>query len=178
MDHPHTVKVPESFQDLARILATDSLTQTPVSFAEVSYAPTAHVLQVDAEYVVLGDFSAVVVDYVLVVKKLESVYLMFQRFYFLLVKTLERVYKLNLLDNEHFARISVHSLIDFACHSLPYYFALDPLDNLALGLDGRLVIFDKVVLESLLHKHSLLEHLLVSVKLLQSLRLIVIGHFG
>ena len=85
MDHPHTVKVPESFQDLPRILATDSLTQTPVPFAEVSDAPSAHVLQVDAEYVVLGDFSAVVIDNVLMVEKLEPVYLMFQRFYFLLV---------------------------------------------------------------------------------------------
>lgn len=85
MDHPHTVKVPESFQDLARILATDSLTQTPVPFAEVSDAPSAHVLQVDAENVIFGDFSAVVIDYILVVEELESVDLMFKRFDFLLV---------------------------------------------------------------------------------------------
>lgn len=82
MDHPDTVEVPESFQDLARILATDGLTQTPVPFAKVSDASAAHVLQIDAEYVVLSYFSTVVVDYVLVIQELKPVDLMLQCFDF------------------------------------------------------------------------------------------------
>lgn len=86
--------------------------------------------------------------------------------------------ELNFLDNEHFARISIHSLVDFTSHALTNNLALHPLDDLALGLDSRFLLFDKVILESLLYEHSLLEHLLVAVQLLQSLWLVIIGQFG
>ena len=70
---------------------------------DVCNATTWHVLQINAENIVLNDLATKIAHYVFVVQIFVSVYLFLYSFGFRLVKALDWMNKLNLLNDKHFS---------------------------------------------------------------------------
>ena len=83
--------------------SSDAFSNSSVLPADVCQATTWHVFQIDTEHIVLNDLTPQISHYIFAVEIFVSVYLFLHSFGFRLVKAVDCMNKLNLLNDEHFS---------------------------------------------------------------------------
>ena len=87
MNGTFTVEVFESLQDLFNVVSTKGFLNPSIGVETLLYnTPTWHILKVDTEDVVLYDFTAKVLHYILVLETLITINLLLDSFGFGLVQ--------------------------------------------------------------------------------------------
>lgn len=109
------------------VLSADIFAKSTVPPPKICNTAAREVLQVHTKNIIIGNLTSIVRYYIFVIKQLESVNLLLESFYLLLIKALEWVYKLDFFNYKHLCSINIHSFVHFSSNSLANELALHPL---------------------------------------------------